>query len=921
MTLRNKPNQPINVHDYPLWTQGAPRCVYVDPCQYQLPEGTKTIVVRASPEGAFYSLHTFEEYESGDGGHAFVRDESWPANVFLSIREIRWESSGDYRNAGGILVIRAQIPNLHATAQSIFGDDFEWPEGLSCPHVATVAMDPRITVQDALFSAPEPLEKLLETECEGTIAAPTHIWVPNNRHKTIEFTYNSDATGVPVRTNFDDVWTHHVEDDADPDRKIRLYYFRRNRWPAGLFRLAQSYRYDNEGKVIVSVQEEQPRGNTTIRVREWPRLTYPTGRGLRERLNLNNHIQRGGAPPDGMPWITHDPGSAAGGTAGDRILHVTYRRSGSQYIIRSQITSVPGDNGYTNLSTSTGTAEGEIIRSYYRFNAWPQYIWSSEWNDDDTTLFGPDVFGERMSPESDETTFDAAASDAFAYQKWFIFNSSHIESVYQGDTLWVVQQNGGVAVERPNHTGAGHHTTMWNAEQQPRRATYTRRGWWPHGIYRRLDDYQLQSSDYYDVQFRKLGSSDEPGLRPLEEGVRWGSTAIHQWVSELEEEIGRTIFERPEDGMPWLSFHTDSFLPGRQYLAVFNDIPLPMMPGARNASLDTDGQLHQGEIYDQHQSYTIATQYRTGLAFHVRPDCVYYNSPPPEGQGLPHPLHHYLESARSYFEEFEDPDLVRDLAIELHGRTHVRTRAWQRSMHDKQAQVQSLNQRMMTCIGQINEYRRKMAYYEGMDVDRFKEILERNRLLVETQGALTYGNNHLTLKMSPFNIEGQPIGPLTLKMTTDDQFGIKVTGYRPSGNLSQYGHPHPHVDPNGVICWGSGSQIAANLSAGIDPLEFLFATAQFLQNGYAEGDAYCKIRDWRPYRVWHCTHCDANHPEGEQCPDTCRHCLTIVDPDDHDYCAEHQHCFSYEDDGGCHACEDALEEAHEQNAEATASAS
>jgi len=906
MTLRNKPNQPINVHDYTLWNQGPPRCVYVEPSQYELPEGTRTILVFNNNDGSLSRIESLVGFMSGDGSHTFIRGENWPANIFVNIREVHWTSSGDYQRVGegSALAIAALIEDLDGQARGIFGEDFEWAEAPpSYPHIASLDTDPSVSIHNNPYTSPEPIERLLETECDGEIIAPDHIWVVGNRHKTIELVYEHGPTGTPVRLNNDGIWDHPIEDDLNADGPIVLRYFRRNRWAAGLFRLARTYRYNDDGEVLVTVQSAQPRGASTIRPRAWPRLAYPTGRGLRGRLDLNNHVSRNGVIPDDFEWITH-AASSDGGGEGDRILHVTYGRSASVSIISGVTTSAPSDEDYEDRSSGRATDE-RARRSYYRFKEWPMYLWSGRWNSDGTRFFTPTTFGERNGGD-DETTFEnpAFASGNFDYQKWILFEGgTAAAAASSAGCLWVKKgEDGRIATMRPDALDA-HHTAMWGEDPenpQPYLATYRRRGWWPAGIYRRLDSCGLRAADYYNVHYRTVGEEDQPGMRPLEDGVRWGSTVINDWVTALEEEIGRPIYESPDEGMPWLSFHNATFHDGgRDYLVVIDDIAIPMMPGVGNRDVDNLELARVGEMYDEAGNWHIATRYRTGLSAHFRQDAVHYIQSPPPEVARAHPVLHFLDVFRQYFVEFEDPDLVRDLAVALHERTHSRTRTWTRSMDDLQGQVSSLNIRMMSCVGQINELRRKMAYYENLDIDAFKGLLERNRTLVESQGALTYGSNHLTLKMRPFEIEGQTIGPLTIKLTTAESFGISVIG---SSNLSQHGHPHPHVDTRGVICWGTGSEIASTMARGLDPLEFLFATAQFLQDGYAENDAYCKIRDWTPAVTWHCHHCNVHHPDGEPCPDRCDHCGQTVDPDDHYHCPTHYRCYSMEEYEDCPSC-------------------
>jgi hypothetical protein len=196
-----------------------------------------------------------------------------------------------------------------------------------------------------------------------------------------------------------------------------------------------------------------------------------------------------------------------------------------------------------------------------------------------------------------------------------------------------------------------------------------------------------------------------------------------------------------------------------------------------------------------------------------------------------------------------------------------------------------------------------MAYYTNITRDGYRDILQRNRALVDTQGRLTYRGTTLKLRMHPFTIERQRIGPLIVTVTSGaNVFEVKITIDPSSPNKSQFGHIHPHVDSGGRICWGSGGFMANQLAKGIDPLEFLFATAQFLKEGYQAGDAYCKIINWRQHRMWWCEDCDVEHPDGQQCPNQCSQCGQQVIWDEHGTCSEHGNCWSFNERETCPVC-------------------
>jgi hypothetical protein len=921
VTLRNKANQPVNIFDYPLWSTGLPRVVYVDPCTKELPEGTLTICLTIEGHRVL-RLDTANEHVLGQYGKNFVRHESWPPNLFVDTTHLRWDRSGDQFSIDGWNqpAQHINIHDLEGTVRAMFGDaiyDAMGDEVITYPHIQSLANDPRIRVRDFTYTAPERIEALLETEVDGALAVPTHIFVENNRAKTIELVYSNDLKGTPERINHDGVWSHDPADDLREDRPVRLCYFRRNRWPAGLFRLAKTYRYNDEGNVLVTVHSAQPRGGGSITPRAWPRLSFPSALDLRRRVQLTNYLNRGNPIPDGSAWLQYDPGLGEGSGEGDRVLHIDYRvRSNGNADLYNRSTAVPGDFEYKNESTYD---DGIIRRSYYRFSDWPKYIWSLEWNDDGTPFYAPDAFGPRCPLDEDESSFESPiqGSNNFAYQKWFVFDENVVGHPDQREgTLWVNRVEEGVRVQRVSNTHWGHHTTYWGAGHddgpQPYMATYHRNGWWPRGLYRRCDNVALRNADYYNVQFRWDLESDAPGQAPLDSEHRWGSAVIDAWVTQLEEEIGRPIYERPQDGMPWLAFYQEPIGTSRVRSVVLDGQALPLVPGVQDPSLQTGDIASQDSIMDDSGGYYIANTYRTGIAALLRPDCVFYTNPDSDDERRhEHPIIHYLEKFRSWFVAYEDPDLVRDLAVALHGRTHQRARTWKRNMEAAEAQARQFNERMMQEVAKVQEYRRKMAYYDTMDIDHFKSILERNRSLLEHHGTLTYGNNHITLKMNVFHIQGQPIGPLTIKIVTGDTFGVTVRGDRNSGNQSQYGHPHPHVDPHGTICWGNGSEIASQLARGIDPLEFLFMAAEFFKTGYTPNDAYCKIANWSRAQTWYCEHCGVHHPQGESCPEICTHCNSYVDHDDHAHCETHNHCYTLSDTENetCPLCDAAAQSA------------
>jgi hypothetical protein len=832
----------------------------------------------------------------------------------VSINEMAWGADGTYAALDGLPYTTVAV-NMDDGAFDAALSGFEWDEDhvYSYPHTSFLDADNRVSIRSNTATRPESISALLETECHGTVDAPEWIFVPNNRSKTIELAYADGPTGVPVRLNNDGVWDHPVDLDGDLQAPIVLRYFRRNRWPAGLFRLATTYRYNDDGEVIVTVQGPQPSTANAMEVAPWPRLGFPSSSDLENRYNLAT-FRPGRRLPEN-PWIIYNLGED---WDSDNLLQATFRtNNGSGYSLEDARAATWDGETMPEQAGSPGALA--VTRSYYRYQEWPQRLWSSEWNADGSPRFGRDTFGRFCDVELDESSFESpiADPDQFNYQRWISMEG--VEGFTRnisddGGTIWIRGGESGGIESWANavYSTNGHHTTMWSTSDggaQPHLSTYVREAWWPPNVYRRLDTFRFYGGEGYNIEFRSSGESDEPGHEPLAESDhRWGSQIVDDWVRGLEEEIGRPIFENPREGMPWLLLPSNA-VQSRGYVPEVEGHTISMLPGHMTQELEvfTEEQTRGVHRLDDGGNYTLGQEFRNGIALFFRPDCTWYLSDdPPETPAIVL----VLEKTRQFFESYEDPDLVNDLAVELHDRTQMRADAWRRAITNAESQIRSLNDRIMQFMGQLQENHEKMAYYQQMSLERFKEILERNRVLVEREGALTYGPNHLTLKMPPFNVEGLTIGPLSITLTTGNRaFSIRVEAGTGS-NLSQFRNPHPHVDAGGNVCWGNGGTIAQNLSQGIDPLEFLFTTAQFLKTGYHERGAYCSIRNWSTTPTWFCQHCEVRHPENQQCPDYCGHCAEYIDPDDHVYCSVHGICYvpSEQVDDGCPQCRHSAEQ-------------
>jgi len=123
--------------------------------------------------------------------------------------------------------------------------------------------------------------------------------------------------------------------------------------------------------------------------------------------------------------------------------------------------------------------------------------------------------------------------------------------------------------------------------------------------------------------------------------------------------------------------------------------------------------------------------------------------------------------------------------------------------------------------------------------------------------------------------------------------------------ISRGGHIHPHVNTDGMVCWGgtspnpdtpSGRQLVAQIMRRRNVFELLFYAIDFFKNGYNASDAYEQLSGWRtdPHEdQWYCDHCETYHDNGTECPEICPDCGEYVDWSLHRHCPEHG-CYDLE---------------------------
>jgi hypothetical protein len=893
--IENTAQTPVDVLDYIPGGRGMPRWVYVDPerVSFTLDESTRTLCVwwdhqdrTAAGHGPVRdNIDAFDEYAQvlGNVYHSFYRQPEWPKNLFYyepnpEIIERNVEVTGWAANK-----VRVDLPDEVVPE----GDWYTAPSNVAFPidqldrdrETNTNAADP-IDASDAMELLREPSSWL-----------PTWVfWDPSESHETLDLAALCQDALITIHA--DEEHPTNRDNLFDPEwlAQGHLPLFRRAYWPDGLFRVAGVIRYDDgEGprRYQVPTYFKEPGPNAEALSIRRPAVRYPTAaQFIHARVGLIDLARQPGRRIRSTHWIQWDVANGEG----DHSIHLT-----------------PSDGGYRIGDPVPGIAKSPSagVISLYRHRHWPLHTWSAVW-DGEEPFFKDDAFGPRQNEEADTSTYSNPVEERqnFQYPKW-IKPNWHSTLSAAADKRYIVVN---VSHNRATVGSMGDHhpITHWTDTERPKKAVYFRQRSFPTGVYRRMDLHKLTVRSGR-IRVYDLVQDDEPCKADAPEP--WHSQTLTDWIAQLSERMGRPIFTSPEEGTPFLAIENPALnrnatgfrfkLQDREIQAYFS------------GSVHVDAG-RASNLSDDHNTYHWGAKYRTGVRLNFDPCMIHYVAGQEGVEG--DALSYLLAQIEDFFANYEDPDITEELAEQVWNRVSNRVQRFDNDVMNAQQTIERRQRDLDSAVQTLQQIYERRSFFADLSQAKFRSILRRHRRLVERQGALVFDSNRLNLKMEPFEIEGQEIGPLLISMTLNETaFRVHVKSAnteRARINQSQHGYCHPHVDKgNGRICWGTGGNIASDLANGFDPLEYLFATANFLKDGYHAAGAYVRIDQWRPRQVWWCEHCEAEHPNGEQCPQYCSHCGEYVDMDEHEHCTTHRRCWNNLDDDDCPQCAEASEQA------------
>ena len=897
--IENTPQTAFDILDYIPGDRGMPRWVYVEPSRVSIEftQDTKTLCVwwdhrnrNAAGNGRVTdNIEAFNEYARvlGEVYKSFYRKPEWPKNLFYYIPDPDVLEQNVAIEGWAADRVGVDLPDVEVPAVNLFeapaNRAFVMEQLNRFAEDSPLASDP-IDAPDALATLRTP-DALLNRWV---------FWDPSIEHATLSAESLAGDTLVTV----------HPEEDAPIDREGlfdpvwltqgHVPYFRRAYWPDGLFRIAGIIRFgDGEGPRAYQVpcfSNEPPANAEALSIRR-PAVSYPTAEHfIGGRIGLATLLAQPGRRIRSTHWILWDMGSEIS----DASLHLT--PTGSTYSVSDAIEGI------------VKSSEPGII-TLYRYKHWPSHTWSAVW-DGEETFFKEDAFGPFQDEQSDTSTHQAPVTDRqeFQFPKW-------IKPVWHS-TLSVASDKRYIVVNISHNRatvgsmGDHHPITYWTDTDQPKKAVYFRERSFPAGVYRRLDRHSL-SVRAGRIRIATYVHQDEPCHTTAP--APWYSERLAQWVERMSERLGRPIHSHPDQGTPFLSVEDPGHNRGSAgFRFTFGGAEMQAQ-SSMHVHID-EGDNITNLTCDNNQIYW-GSKYRTGIKLHFDPHMLHYVEGQEGVEG--HPLDAILSSFEEFFATYEDPDITEELSEQVWNRVANRVNRFDNDVERAKQSIRSKQEHLDAAVQHLQSLYERRSFFADLSQAKFRSILRRNRRLIERQGSLTFDGNMIKLKVDPFEIQGQPIGPLMVSMTLNETaFRVKVTSTnseQSQANLSQQGYCHPHVDSRSHrICWGTGGNIAAELANGFDPLEYLFATVQFLKEGYHAEGAYVRIDQWRPRQVWWCEHCEADHPNGEDCPHLCRHCGEYVDMDEHEHCSDHRVCWNNLDDDDCPRCAEASEQAEQQ---------
>ena len=932
--LLNSYEDAADILQYIPRKRGHHQWIFIDTDKVDIPEGTKTASFWYGDGDDFVvdleSISFFEDHVEviGEEYIEYVRHPNWPSNVFLNREAFSSHSGGSERylleenvqrnnwvvntyDYSYAMLDRSSAVDIHGSART------------SLPGLALVPVECQATdhlswhiSESPSFSFSEPYpgqEQLYQIHLAGEdFGTSLNRWIYFDPRDGYAHLHKQDKGMLYVSNHPDGDYDDHREEYSHYVNTLTacIPYFRRQWWPKGVWRLAELYYVDDvnlDGPAHIPVFDDEPSASEITAFESTH--AHTSGQLIdsqyRNRFNLDSALLEGNGNEfrdrdhevTPYPWVYIKDRSTGIASLGKREASINIR------VDRYSITNY---STRERVIHSDAAFDGEA--QLYRYKHWPHYVWSGVWNKDElgnkVPAYGPDTF--RTSCPFDESTADnpVTSEGGFAYQKWIIPTWDPAVVTTQGEGYMSVGSIDGRYTSCIRRRRDPYHINHWTESHRQYEATYFRRPGFPPGLWRRVDCFVDGNSGGHAMEMQVLRHDDEPGS--ADAPPPWYSSVLAEWVAGIEEQTGRRICSDPDSTSPWLKFWTpDEANEVTSSITVCIEghrvvLPVGELQPIRGHSRGTN-------ILDDDRNYHIARRYRSGIALAFNPCGVSYADEVEPGVLRPHPLRLILNTIEDFYLEYHDPDVVEDLVDDMYERVKIKAQGFTDLVQREQANVRTLQNQLANSARKINELLEKRSYYDSMSKGRFRHTLEANRNLLTNLGALRLEGDQLILRMHEFDIQGQPIGPLSISIDISGRtLPLFVTT---EDNASHYENPHPHVDIDGRVCWGSGSDIAAQMAVGADPLEYMFWAANVLREGYQEHDAYCTIANWNEKDVWWCDHCEEEHPNDTDCPSYCSHCESHTDMDEHNRCPRHGCWDDYDSEGGdCPTCEEEAQE-------------
>lgn len=922
--LSNFPHEPIDFFTHEICDQGEPKWLYLDPGIFQPPEGTTHLAVDFG-EGEYGTpfaqrslteVACYTEPRDVVDFHGYFRLEHWPKNVFRS-----WSDLGPTRidpDAEDAEKTDTVNDLYYYQTEFAYGgeseDNFDakvaWAElEVFVPNIEFVVPHLRGTrpleVVDNDKHYPDAFTRVRRNLQDGVSTIPRWLWLESSEANDH---YTGDSLTLYITQDETFVYEGLPEHTDVADEPYRAIYYRRSGWPDSVMRLVESYELVGGRPKLESIFR-------TGNVGDWGDVCVPPRLGLDHIRNsdlfrakdLNYTVantRRRDVSYHQDPWF-HCNYHEQWGT-----IHVIRNADTSDLHICLEAEALTRRVGDVYQPAGQGIPDGsKVLISAYRHPRWAQNIWSNRWNADGTPEYGPDAMGVGCPAEEDSTTPESPLEtiEEFNYQTWVKLSvwlpGADDHSRVSHRFVRRIGESGviGSSTVRANIHPAG----TWTNSEHEWEAAYYRLRHFPEGVYRRIDEFKF---DAQSTSIKRLPHEDSPSASEI--GAPWHSGYLKQWVEAMESEIGRPIYPSPELGSPWIRFLDPEDTATDARLSSFTEggmtfetsrLKNPPLPASVSATTPLVSHLKFSD-----GNVTVANRYRTGIDFRIDPCSIRYQGPQDDGAPK-EPLWTVLSHIEEFIREYQDPNVINDVADHLYQKVTQEKNKIIPRLKDKHREIEDLRVRMKRRFEELHELQLKHDSHQNMSKGKYRSILRRHYNLLEMFGELSQAGTTIVYKMYRFEIEGQEIGPLVLKMQMNDQFGL-TAALDPSGeaNRSHKGHAHPHIDQQGHICFGTGRDDAIKMQAGTNPLEFLFLTAELLRDGYYSGDSYCKIRDWHPIPQWFCEDCDDDHRLGDNgeeiCPNTCASCEQWVNWGRHGRCEEHNRCWSCEDRESCPVC-------------------